>query len=623
MRPRSIFAWALFAAAMVCAQDGPVRVRLDASDVSRRLLHAQIAMPVKPGPLTLQYPQWIPGEHGPTGPVTDLVNLKITGNGQTIAWNRDDVDMFGFKITVPAGVSMLNISFDFILQPEGAGFSSGASADSELAVLSWNQVLLYPKGVSPDQANYQATLRVPANWRFGTALPMARESGTEIEFRTVSLTTLIDSPVSMGAHYRTIDLGTDGGGAPHYLHLAADGDAALDMPGEDIDHYKRLVAETGALFGSRHYREYHFLLTLSDHVAHFGLEHHESSDDRIEERGATDETSRKVNAGLLPHEFVHSWNGKYRRPAGLATPDYNQPMKGDLLWVYEGLTEYLGDILTPRSGLQTAEDFRDELALNAAALDRETGRSWRPLADTAVAAQLLYDARGDYAGLRRGVDFYEEGTLIWLEVDVTIRQLSRGAKSLDDFIRAFEGGPGGAPALKPYTFDDIVAGLNAVQPYDWAALLHRRVDNVAPRAPLGGIENGGWRIVYNETPSAMWKARETENKQANFTYSLGLTLSESGTVEDVAVGSPAQQAGIAPSSQVIAVNGRQYSSNLLHEMVAKSTKNTGPIELLIKDSDYYRTVRVDYHGGERYPHLERDELKPDVLSQIIASKAKK
>jgi predicted metalloprotease with PDZ domain len=612
----------LLAAALVCAQDMPVRLRLDASDVSRRLLHAQIEMPVKPGPLTLQYPQWIPGEHGPTGPVTDLVNLKITANGQTIAWNRDSVDMFGFHITVPAGVSSINLAFDFILQPDASGFSSGASADSELAVLSWNQVLLYPKGAAPDQANYQATLRVPANWRFGTALPVARESGTEVEFKPVSLTTLVDSPVSMGAHYRTIDLGTDSN-APHYLHLAADSDSALEMPAEDIEHYKRLVAETGALFGSRHYRDYHFLLTLSDHVAHFGLEHHESSDDRIGERGVTDETSRKVNSGLLPHEFVHSWNGKYRRPAGLSTSDYNQPMLGDLLWVYEGLTEYLGEILTPRSGLQSADEFRDELAINAAELDREPGRAWRPLADTAVAAQLLYDARGDYANLRRSVDFYEEGTLIWLEVDVMIRQMSRGAKSLDDFVRAFHGGPGGAPALKPYTFDDIVAGLTAVQSYDWGTHLRRRVNEVAPRAPVGGIENGGWKIVYNEIASPMWRARESENKQVNLSFSLGLSLNDTGMVSDVAVGGPAQLAGIAPSSQVIAVNGRQYSSSLLHEAVAKSAKTTGPIELLIKDSDYYRTVRVDYHGGERYPHLERDESKPDLLSQIIASKAKK
>jgi predicted metalloprotease with PDZ domain len=624
MRPALVTG--LLLAVLGLAQEAPVRVRLDATDVPHRLLHVQMTMPVEPGPLTLQYPQWIPGEHGPTGPINDLVNLKFSSNGQPIPWDRDTVDMFGFHMTVPPGVTSLDISFDFILQPDGSGFSSGASADSDLAVLSWNQVLLYPKGTSPDQLRYQATLRVPASWRYGTALPVARESGSEVEFQPVSLTTLIDSPVSTGTHYRTIDLGTGpdtNSTARHYLHLVSDSDAALEMPAEEIEHYKNLVAETGALFGSRHYGSYHFLLTLSDHVAHFGLEHHESSDDRIGESGVTDETARRVDAGLLPHEFVHSWNGKYRRPAGLATPDYNQPMKGDLLWIYEGLTEYLGEILTPRSGLQSADDFRDELAINTAELDRESGRTWRPLEDTAAAAQLLYDARGDYAGLRRSVDFYEEGTLIWLEVDVMIRQLSHGAKSLDDFCRAFHGGPGGAPALKPYSFEDVVAALNAVQPYDWAALLRRRVYDVAPRAPVGGIENGGWKLIFNETPSSMWRAREAEHKQVNLSYSLGMLMNDSGTVEDVAVGGPAQKAGISPAEQVIAVNGHQYSSTIMHEAVAKSTKTTELLELLIKDGEYYRTMRVDYHGGERYPHLERDESKPDVLSQIIAPKAKK
>jgi predicted metalloprotease with PDZ domain len=249
--------------------------------------------------------------------------------------------------------------------------------------------------------------------------------------------------------------------------------------------FKNLVQEAGAIFGSRHYRDYHFLLTLSDHVAHFGLEHHESSDDRLGERAFLDESGRKVEAGLLPHEFVHSWNGKFRRPAGLATGDYQKPMKGDLLWVYEGLTEYLGEILTPRSSLITPEEFREDLAIEAAKLDRKTGRAWRPLEDTAVAAQLLYQARSDYADYRRGTDYYPEGTLIWLEADVMIRQLSKGTKSLDDFCRNFHGGPGGAPDLKPYTFDDIVAGLNAIQPYDWAGFLRTRLTSTSPHAPLG------------------------------------------------------------------------------------------------------------------------------------------
>ncbi len=330
----------------------------------------------------------------------------------------------------------------------------------------------------------------------------------------------MDSPVSTGAHYRTVDLGADNGIA-HYLHLAADSDRALEITPATTAQYKNLVAETGALFGSRHYGSYHFLFTLSDHVAHFGLEHHESSDDRLEERTLIDDGPRKTAASLLPHEFVHSWNGKYRRPAGLATGGFDAPMKGDLLWVYEGLTNYLGEILTPRSGLWSPEDFRESLAATAAALDTESGRAWRPLEDTAIAAQILYGAGDDYAEYRRSVDYYPEGTLIWLEADVLIRKLSNGTKSLNDFCRAFHGGPGGAPALKTYTFEDVAAGLNSVQPYDWAGFLNTRLHSTAAHAPLGGVENGGWKLMYNGVRSEFWKAVEERRKLVDLTYSIG------------------------------------------------------------------------------------------------------
>ncbi len=369
-----------------------------------------------------------------------MVGLVITGGGKTIPWRRDDVNMFAYHVDVPAGVGSLDIAFDFISPPESSGFSSGASATTELAVVSWNQLLLYPEGADADSLQYQANLKLPNSWKFGTALPIRRESGADIEFQPAALTTLIDSPLSAGAHYRTIDLGSDRG-LPHYLHLAADSDRALDAAPETIQGFKNLVQEEGALFQARHYRDYHFLLTLSDHVAHFGLEHHESSDDRVGERTLIDDSQRVAEGFLLPHEFTHSWNGKFRRPAGLAGKDgrdggYDTPMKGDLLWVYEGLTEYLGEVLTPRSGLWTPEQYRDYLAITAASLDNEYGRRWRPLEDTAVAAQLLYSAPEDYNAYRRNVDYYPEGTLIWLEADVTIRKLSKGAKSLNDFCRS-------------------------------------------------------------------------------------------------------------------------------------------------------------------------------------------
>src|SRR5664279_2575326 len=460
----------------------PVRLRVDATDAQRRLFHVQMTMAAQTGPLTLLYPEWIPGEHGPTGPVVNLVGLKVQGAGKSIAWKRDSVNMYAFHIDVPAGVTSLDVNFDFISPPESGGFTSGASATSELMVLNWNQLLLYPEGTQPDNLQYQATLKVPNNWRYGTALPIAKESGNEIQFQPASLTTLVDSPVSAGAHYRTIELGNDNG-IPHYLHLAADSDRALEVSPEVVGHYRDLVKEAGALFGSRHYRGYHFLYTLSDHVAHFGLEHHESSDDRFDERTLIDPDIQRVSADLLSHEFVHSWNGKFRRPSGLISGShdggYDTPMQGDLLWVYEGLTEYLGEILTPRSGLWSPEDYRESLAETAAELDNKYGRTWRPLEDTAVAAQVLYEAGNDYQSLRRSVDYYPEGTLIWLEADVVIRQLSKGRKSLDDFCKLFYGAPSGPPALKPYNFDDVVAALNAVQHNDWAGFLNQRLRSTA------------------------------------------------------------------------------------------------------------------------------------------------
>jgi len=611
----------LLLAGLATAQDPAIRIRVDASDAPRRLFHIQMTIPAKPGPMTLLYPQWIPGEHGPTGPITDVVALRFRAGGQTLPWKRDPVNMCAFHITVPTGATTVEATFDFVSPPDAGGFSSGSSVTSELAVLSWNQFLLYPEGATSDSVNYKASLRVPRGWRYGTALPIERESGEEVEFKPASLTTLIDSPVSAGAHYKTIELGKDGQIA-HYLHIAGDSARSLEIPPALLDQYKKLVREAGALFGSRHFANYHFLLTLSDHIAHFGLEHHESSDDRVEERTLIDDSLRRANATLLPHEFVHSWNGKYRRPTGLATGDFDKPMKGELLWVYEGLTNYLGEILAPRSGLYTPEDFRDALAIVAARLDKQAGRAWRPLEDTATGAQLLYEARDDYAGLRRGVDFYDEGTLIWLEADVLIRQRSRGTKSLDDFCRAFHGGPGGAPALKTYTFEDVVTGLNSVQPNDWAGFFNQRVMTVAPRAPLGGIENGGWKLTFNATQSDLWKAFEERRKNMDLSYSIGMVVKEDGTVQDVAMDGPAQKAGVAPAVKIIAIDNRQFTATLLREAVRRSTTNLQPLELLVKDGEYYKVHRVDYHGGEKYPHLERDESKPDLLTKIIEPRTK-
>src|SRR5215471_4211802 len=598
----------------LCAQNA-VRLSVDATDAPRRIFHVKMTMPAKEGPMTLLYPQWIPGEHGPTGPIQNLVGLRITSGGRSISWRRDSVNLYAFHIEVPAGASSLDVSFDFISPPESGGFSSGSSATSELAVLNWNQLVLYPQGAAADTLDFQASLRVPASWRYGTALPIARESGNDVEFKPAPLTTLIDSPLSMGKHYRTIDIGSDSG-IPHYAHLAGDSAESVAISDELIGQYKSLVAQAGALFGARHYRDYHFLVTLSDHVANFGLEHHESSDDRVKERTLIEPSGRKVEADLLPHEFVHSWNGKYRRPSGLVSDGsdggYETPMKGDLLWAYEKLTNYLKEVLAARSGLWTPQDYRDRLAATTAELDTRSGRAWRPLEDTAVFAQVLYNTDDDYREYRRSTDYYEEGSLIWLEADTLIRELSKGAKSLDDFCRAFHGGASGKIEMKPYEFNDVVAGLNAVQPYDWAGFFNQRLHSTDGHAPLGGSEHSGWKLPYDGVRSDFWKAYEDKRKFSDLTYSVGLRVREDGTFEDVRFAGPAQKAGVTPSVKVIAVNGRQFTPTVIREAVAAAK----PVELLIKDGEFYKTFRVDYSGGEKYPHLVRDESKPDLLTGI-------
>src|SRR5262245_17757891 len=620
---RSIPLLLALAGAPLFAQN-TVRVRVDATDVQRRLFHVQMNIPAKPGAMTLLYPQWIPGEHGPTGPISQLVGLKIRAGNQALSWRRDGVNMYAFHIDVPAGASQLDVAFDFISPPEEGGFTSGASATTELAVMNWNQLLLYPQNAESDNLQFQASLKVPNGWKYGTALPIERETGNEVQFKPASMTTLIDSPISTGAHYKTIDLGTEGG-LPHYLHVAADSDRALEVSPEIVNKYKNLVKETGALFGARHYRGYHFLFTLSDHVAHFGLEHHESSDNRLGERTLVDPDVMRAAAYLLPHEMVHSWNGKYRRPVGLAPTGkdggFDAPMKGDLLWIYEGLTNYLGEILTPRSGLWTAQEYRESLAATAAEMDSTTGRAWRPLEDTAVSAQVLYETASDYGSYRRSVDFYPEGTLLWLEIDATIRQLSRGAKSLDDFCKLFHGGSSGAIAMKTYTFEDVVAGLNAVQPHEWAAFLNQRIKSTSERAPLGGIEKSGWKLVYDNVRSDFWKAVEDRRKWTDMSYSIGMSVREDGSIVDVVVGGAAQKAGVAPSTKLIAVNSRQFTATVLRDAVAK-TEEGKPIELMIRSGEFYSTHKLDYQSCERYPHLVRDNAAPDLLSNIIQPKAR-
>jgi len=606
---------ALCSALSSAATPPTVTISVDATHAPRKILHASLKIPATPGDLTLYYPKWIPGEHAPDGPVIDLTGLFFKAGNQALKWRRDLLDGWTIHVEVPAGVSQVDAELDYVSPAnlEG-GFTAGSSATEKLTVISWNQVLLYPKGWKSDDINYTASLKLPEGWKFGTPLPVTSRDGNEIHFATVSLTTLVDSPVIAGEFLKVVPLAQD---PPTEMDIAADSAAALDAPQEVWDHYKSLVDQAQKLFGAHHYRDYHFLYTLSDHVAHFGLEHHESDDSRVDERALVDEGARKLSAGLLPHEYVHSWNGKYRRPYDLATPDYQEPMKDDLLWMYEGLTNYLGFVLTARSGLLTAEQDRDDLAITAASLDHLPGRQWRNLQDTADAAPQLYFAPEAWYSWRRGTDFYSEDTLNWLWVDVIIHQQSKGQKSIDDFCHLFHGAPSGGPALKTYNFDDVVNALNQIVPYDWRAFWTERLTNHGPGAPLGGIEGSGWKLTYDDNPSDLLNTMAGIYHVVPAAYALGLSLRDDGDAVDTVEGEVAAKAGIGPGMKVVAVNGRKFSPDVFRDAVKASKASSVPIELLVENDEYYKTFKLDHHGGEMYPHLVRDESKPDLLSDIM------
>jgi predicted metalloprotease with PDZ domain len=597
-------------------QAQPIQVTLDLTDAPRKLLRARLIIPVKPGPLTLVYPQWIPGEHGPTGPVDNLAGIKFSANGRDIPWRRDDVNMFALHLDIPPGVSSIEARADFLATAAPSGFSAGASTGPNLAVVSWNEVALYPAGTPAGEVRFEPSLQLPEGWKFGTALADGARAGNAVHFQPVSLEMLVDSPVAAGRFFKEIPIAPEIS-PKHFLDIIADGPEDLEISAAEIEEYGNLVREAGALYRSRHYADYHFLLTLSDSVAHFGLEHHQSSDDRVEARALLDDDLKLLNADLLPHEFTHSWNGKYRRPAGLATANYQQPMKGELLWVYEGLTQYAGDVLAARSGLRTAGQYKEALAASAAELDHRPGRTWRDLQDTATAAQILYGTSGQWDNWRRGTDYYEEGELIWLDVDTTIRKLSKGKKSLNDFCAAFLGVGGNTPPrVVTYTFDDVVAGLNAVEPYDWKAFLSERLTSKSPHAPLGGITNGGYRLEYTDSQNDYGRAAEAHDHGVNAWYSLGFRTSDQ-TVQDVLFDSPAFRAGLGPGMKLVAINGRQASDELLRSAIRDAKANSAPVELITENAGFFRVMKLDYHGGEKYPHLVRDTASRDYLDDIL------
>jgi predicted metalloprotease with PDZ domain len=595
---------------------------VDATDAPRRILHATLTLPARPGRMTLFYPKWIPGEHMASGPIANLTGLHVFADGAEVSWRRDLVEMNAFALEVPVGARMLTAKYDYVVPTGGGAFGNAPSTNATCAVINWYTVGLYPRGEDPEAIAVTATLKMPDGWKNGGSLDVERVDGATVHYAQTSLAMLNDHPVVLGRHFRSIELFPAGSPqGEHAIDVIADSDWALQFPQARIDAYKRLVLEERRVFGDvGHYRKYHWLLTLSDNLGAFGVEHHECADDRVPENTFVDDGAAKRTSNLLAHEFFHSWNGKARRPAGLATGGYELPMKGDLLWVYEGLTNYYGELLAARAGLITPDEWRDELAADALSVS-EPGRTWRPLQDTADSAPFLYTAGGGWTGWRRSTDFYSEGSLIWLDADVTIRRLTHGAKSLDDFCRIFHGqNDNGRIWMKPYDVEEIYRTLNEVAPNDWKKFFESRLTAKGKALPLGGVENGGFGLVYTDTPNMF--TEPFEPGAVNALGSLGLFVSPDGTVDAGGPGETAYAAGLSNGAKLIAVNGRRYSADVLNRALVASKDATGPMELIVDDGGAVSMVKVDYHGGVRIPHLQRVAAQDDVLTPIASARVK-
>ncbi len=600
------------------AYPGEIRIAVDASDIDRRIVRVhEILTGVGPDTVLL-YPKWLPGTHAPEGPVDRFAGLRISANGAPVAWKRDPLDVYAFRVHPPAGTKSIDIDFEY-LSP-----TSSKVADMEISrdvlFVEWNSLILYPAGYFARQIPVQASLTLPIDWKFGSALEVQSASGAQTTFKRLSLETLIDSPVYAGRYASRLDL-DPGGAVPVHLDLFADRQELLAVKAEQLQAYRNLVQQAYKLYGSHHYAHYDFLYSLSDQIHQQGLEHHQSSENGSEPDSFTEWDKNASDRDLLAHEFTHSWNGKFRRPADLWTPNYNVPMQDSLLWVYEGQTQYWGEVLAARSGLWTKQQALDALAQTAAYYQQQAGRRWRALQDTTNDEIINPRRPMSWRDWQRYEDYYDEGRLIWLEVDTLIRERSQGKRSLDDFARAFFGIDDGSLVTVAYSFADVVKALNAVEPYDWTAFLRERLDAVARPAPLEGLRRGGYKLVYTDTPGELEKASDLERKRVSLRYSIGIVIDDKdGTVLQVAWDSATFKAKLTESAQILAVNGAAYGAEVLKDAIRSAKGTALPIELIVKTGDRYRVVAIDYHDGLRYPHLERDAAVPARLDEILAAK---
>jgi predicted metalloprotease with PDZ domain len=600
---------------------GAIRLRVDITDVQHRIMNIEETVPVVGSEVTLLYPEWTPGEHEPSGPISKLAGLTITADGKRVQWVRDRVNVYAFHVPLPQQTKTLDVKYQY-LAPQRSE-EGRISFSSKIIDLAWNTVVLYPAGYFSRCITYSPSIQLPEGWQFASALEVGSQEGSIIHFKDTTLNTLVDSPLYAGANFKRLDLST---GADNRVYLDVFGDTPgnLAITPEQLQLHKNLVEQAQKLYASHHYSHYDFLFLLSDVVGGVGLEHHQSSEDGTRANYFTDWAAGTSGRDLLAHEYTHSWNGKFRRPADLWTPNFNVPMQDDLLWVYEGMTEYFGFVLTARSGLRTVEQTRDMIAGIAAGYDASPGREWRPLVDTTDQPIISERSPVSWVSWQRAEDYYTEGLLIWLDADTKIRELSGGKKSLDDFARLFLGIDNGSYVTQTYTLDDVIAGLNAVQPFDWANFLKTRVYEVAPHTPEDGIARGGYRLTYGDTQPEWMKKEEEINKDrpnaaVDFATSIGFSVKHDGSVPNVWWDSAAFKAGLTPGMQITAVNGTAFKMDVLRKAITDAKNSQEPLKFLIKRGDEFETIEVNYHGGVRYPKLERVGGAPDRLDEILAA----
>ena len=600
------------------AYPGTMRLHVDATDTERHIYRVRQTIPVvAAGPMTLLFPRWLPGTHAPTGRIEQLAGLTIRAGATRLDWTRDALDGFAFHVTVPNASPALEVEFQILTAVEAS--QGRIVMTDEMLNLQWNAVALYPAGYFASRIPVEASVRLPVGWQFGVALETASTAAGVTTFKTVPFDQLVDSPMFAGRYFKRFDLGRTGT-APVFLNVVADRPELLEAKPEHIEAHRSLVDQAHKLFGSYHYNRYDFLLALTERMGGIGLEHHQSSENGTIPAFFTEWDKSADTRGLLPHELAHSWNGKFRRPADLWTANFNNPMRDSLLWVYEGQTQYWGYVLSARSGMFNKQQALDAIAATAAVYDHRRGREWRPLQDTTNDPIIAMRRPIPWRSWQRSEDYYSEAQLIWLDADTLIRDLSKGAKSLDDFSRAFFGINNGSFVPATYTFEDIVRTLNAVQPHDWAKFLRTRLDTVGEGAPLDGISRGGYRLVYSDTPTDYYRDSETRRRTTDLSYSLGITIGRDSKLTDVLWEGPAFKAGLTVGTELVAVNGTTYSADRIKDTIKAAKTTSEPIELIVKNGERFRTIRIDYRDGLRYPRLERNMAVPARLDDILAAR---